>query len=135
MGWVKTVPTASIFLISLLCAAGILMAGVFLLTILVTNNSLQETHVDYGITLIMILSSATGSALFMRGQKSIAAALLFAGTFWALLLAITALFFDGMYHGITVTLLLILGGGLLPLFTGKRTKSRPYSKRSFIRHG
>jgi hypothetical protein len=135
MGLEKHVPRITKLLVSLLCAVGILLAGVLLLAFLTTKDSLQEVHLDYGIMLIIMIASALGSTQFLRMQKSIAAALLFTCSFWALLLAVTGLFFDGMYHGVAVTLLLILGGAMLPALTGRRTKSRQYSRRSFMRHG
>ena len=108
-----------------------LFAGTLFLTYLVSENKLEGNMQPYGITAVILMSSITGSAMAIRGKKHISTAAIFSGVFWLGLLAITILFFDGVFHGMVVTLLLITGGSMLPLLFGLKSKNRYGRMESF----
>lgn len=112
----------------------VLVSGVLLLAFLIAQDSVQYAVSAYWITTIILLASAIGSVVSMRGKTMVVAAIVFALTFWITLLAITALFFDGVYTGVPITLLLITGGSFLPTLIGKKTRKKYVSHRRHKQH-
>lgn len=128
--------TANVMKLCISCflAFGILLAGVLLLTFLMDGNKLSEEMLGYGITLAVLIASTFGSALFLHGSKGIGRGLLFAAFLWASLLAIAALLFDGTFHGVWVTLILIIGGSMLPALIGKGKNGHRFAKGNHRLH-
>lgn len=94
--------------------AGIIITllGVGLAAIMIARGIVQESGTAYCAIAILLLSAVTASriaALNYSGIKiwiSLATGL----TYSAILLAVTALFFDGQYRGIGVTIMVVLSG-------------------------
>ena len=87
---------------------------------------LKQENIGYGVMLLLLTASYAGAALAsakVKRRKGLVCLLTGVGYF-ALLLAVTALFFGGQYSAVGVTALLILAGSgcaaLTPALGGKR---------------
>ena len=100
----------------------VLMAGI--LAKLVSAERLEWDQIGYGIMILLFVSSATGTTAAVKAIKPqrLAVCLLAGGIYWLTLLAITALFFGGQYHGIAATGATILAGCGTICLLGIRSK-------------
>ena len=82
---------------------------------LILTGKLRESSVGYCAMVILLLSSAAGAATATGRIKRLRLqmGLLSGGLYFAALMAMTALFFGGVYDGIGVTALMILCGCML----------------------
>lgn len=93
---------------------------------LILAGRLPESSVGYCAMVILLLASAGGAATAiartkrLRFQVGIAAG----GIYYALLLAVTALFFGGQYQGMGVTALMVLCGCMLVILLGPGGQNR-----------
>lgn len=81
---------------------------------LVSNETIPETGIGYGSMVILLVSSAVGAWVAVKGIKHrrLAVSAMTGAAYYACLLACTALFFGGQYGGMGVTALVILAGCL-----------------------
>ncbi len=102
---------------------------------MVQSAKIAPGSLSYGVMLLLMVSSILG-ALVSSGcikQKRMIICLETSACYLAVLICITALFFDGMYKGVPVTALLVMGGGiiggLLPAGQGRSPKTHKRKKR------
>ena len=96
------------------------LAGAALLAWLIGSEKMNENAMGMGSLILLALSSAIGSIIAnicIREKKLIVTAATSA-TFFILLLAITALLFEGQYHHVGATALSILAGGMIAIIPG-----------------
>ena len=95
---------------------------------------LDEEKIGYGAMLILFITAWIGAVVSYNRikQHKIIISLIFALSYFALLLGITVLFFEGRISGVGETVLLIMGGSFLTVFlktaAGKK-KIRKKQKR------
>lgn len=111
-------------------ALTVLLAGI--LAKLVSAEKLEWEQIGYGIMVLLFVSSATGTIAAVRAIKRqrLAVCLLSGGIYWLTLLAITALFFGGQYHGVVATGATILAGCGTVCLVGLRQKRGGEHKHS-----
>ena len=112
-------------------AVGSMVTAIILTAVaanLVKMETVTEGAID-GLTAGVLLVSSVGGSLFaarLCGHHRLQTCLVAGGIYFLLLLACTAMLFDGVYRGVGVTALLILGGSggavLLGLKEGKKRK-------------
>lgn len=110
---------------------GILMAGAAILAKLIDGKILQETAIGYGVMGILILASYIAARLSYKKikRKRLAVCMASGAVQFAILLGITALFFDGEYNAVGVTALLILcGSGLAAMQRSDRSRGEKRKK-------
>lgn len=109
---------------------GITAVSIGSLAKLVDSEIMAWERVGYGIMAMLLAASFLGAltAYHKIKRQRLLICLLAGGTFFCLLLAMTALFFGGQYEGVGTTLLLITAGsgaaGLLGLRQGRGDKHR-----------
>ena len=111
---------------SCMIAVSLLLAGTAVLALLMSRNIASESALGYGLALILLISSLSGSGVMVKvGEKNGAlAGASVAVAIWLLLLATNVLLFDGTYHGVFETLLLLAGGSLAAVLLGAKNKKR-----------
>ena len=95
---------------------------------------LDEEKIGYGAMLILFITAWIGAVVSYSRikQHKIIISLIFALSYFALLLGITVLFFEGRMSGVGETVLLIMGGSFLTVFlktTAGKKKIRKKQKR------
>ena len=106
------------------------------MAILLDSQTIQESGVGYGSMLLLLLSSAAGT---FTAAKTIKRQMLPMGMlsglcYYAMLLAITTLFFGGQYQGMGVTALVVMAGccvTALALVKGKESGAKLHRKRAY----
>ncbi len=80
------------------------------------SGAVKQESLGYLAMAVLFLAAMTGSVIAMKiARKSkLLVSALSAASYYLVLLAITALFFDGQYQALGVTALLILAGALAP---------------------
>lgn len=114
---------------------GVTVGAAALLAKLVDSETIPWENIGYGVMVLLLLASFLG-ALTAYGKikrQRLMVCLMTGGGYFAVLLAMTALFFGGQYDSVGVTFLLILAGsgtaGLLGLRQGRGEKKRRMSHR------
>lgn len=107
-----------------------------LLAMLIDKEMLAHTAIGYGAMIILLTASILSSLVAWRNIKHRKAAVcLSAGAaYYAILLAMTALFFGGQYHGAGVTALLVLAGSAIVILSGMGKGKRSVQKTRKKRH-
>lgn len=112
-------------------------AAIGLLAKLVDAEVMPWENVGYGIMAMLLAASFLGAvaAYGKVKRQRLMICMLTGGTFFCVLLSMTALFFGGQYDGVVVSLLLILAGsgaaGLLGLRQGRgERRKRSYRLKS-----
>lgn len=87
---------------------------------LVSSEKIGEEALGTGSIIALILSATAGSlaANLCIGEKKLIVTGLTAATYFVILLAITALIFDGQYQNIGVTAISIFAGGMIAFVPG-----------------
>lgn len=117
---------------SWIIAIGALLAGTAVLAALISKNAIAENASGYGLTIILLAASLSGSIAMLKtgDMNKMLAVVTVAPAMWLSLLAVNALLFDGTYNGVAATLLLIVGGSFAAvLLTGKHKKRSKSSMR------
>ncbi len=101
-----------------------------ILAILIGHGKLSPGMMNYGVMILLMLSSAVGAmvARIHYSAKIMIVCIVTALCYWISLLSITALFFGGLYSGVPATALVIISGGIIagcvPMGQGKTAKKR-----------
>lgn len=111
---------------------GATLCGAMLAGALINSGHLTEAAIGYASILIVLTSSALGTAMAVvkiKRRRAYVCAL--SGVlYYTTLLAVTALFFDGQYAGMGVTALLVIAGsGCIVLMGLRGEKNRHSVKR------
>ena len=111
------------------------LLGAIVITVLTMNEMIADQTIDYCVLALILIASIVGNLVSMLLEKrklmiiSIATSIAFA----LVLLAITAMFFEGQYHGVAATLLVIIGGGISSMLIVGRAISRPKSYHKTVK--
>lgn len=113
------------------------LTGAVILAKLIDSEVVDWNNVGYGVIPILVLSSFWGSMVSYAKikRKKLQVFMLSALWYWLTLLAITVIFFDGNFHAIGITLLLIFAGcgsGYL-LKIGKGSNKPKKQKRKYCK--
>ena len=98
---------------------------------LISAEVLRENAIGYGAMMIILISSIAGAGIAVNKVKKrmLQVSVLVGMFYYALLLAMTALFFGGKYQGMGVTALLVMAGcGVVVLMAGREKKTKKYRK-------
>lgn len=120
--------------IATLCGILAALAGVLILAWLISTGKIKEETLEYGI---MILSILTAIVVSSTAIKQVQRHILLISTGSCLcslivLLGINALFFDGNYEGVGVTLLMMLGTGVAVALIALKHQNKPKAIRKKI---
>lgn len=94
------------------------------IAVLIDTGRLLWDNVGYGIMAMLFISSFAGAKVSnskIKRQRLMVSAM-FATVYLGMLIAATALFFGGQYHGVGVTTLLVFCGSLTSVLLGKEGK-------------
>ena len=132
--------------ISVVKAAALGAGGSMIITLLLTalganlvsREMVDESFVNAAAVGILILSSIAGSMLAAAaaGHLRLQVSLTTAGVYFVALIGCTAMLFGGVYQGVGVTALAILGGGGAAALLGLKERKgrgayRPAKKRNW----
>ena len=100
---------------------------------LIAGEQLGEQQAVYGAAASLLIGSFTGALLAsnMAGEKRMITSVGFGAAFFAILLCVTALFFEGMYENIWLTALLVIGCSAAAGLVGLRKKSTSFRGRRY----
>lgn len=89
---------------------------------LITSEIMPQERIGYCSIAALLLSAILGGMTAMNRvkRKRLAVSLMNGGIYYALLIAVTILFFDGSFQGMGVTLAVILLGSVIAVLTAKR---------------
>ena len=105
--------------------------GAGLVAKLIDMEVLRENAIGYGAMMIILLASISGAGIAVTKIKKrmLQVSAMVGLLYYAMLLAMTALFFGGQYQGMGVTALMILAGcGVVVLIAGREKKTKRYRK-------
>lgn len=128
---VKNIPTG--IMTGTLVGAVLILAGIFLITILLLTERLQIDNtglVVMSITLVAALAGSFTSAMTTRSNLLLVTVST-GGALLLILLAITAVFFEGQFAGFPATLALVMGSSLAAALISTRilNKQKKYHKK------
>ena len=128
MGSALVVGVAVSLVVTLLGAA--ICAG------LISEEVIEAGSTGYCAMVILLISAISGTvAAGHKGkQKRLYSGLLNGTIYFAMLLAMNALLFDGQYGGVGVTALIVLSGSVLPVMIGLSGRNGAKPRRSKMRH-
>jgi putative membrane protein (TIGR04086 family) len=110
----------------------ITLLGSALMAWLIDNRTMQMEGIGYGVMAMLLLASGIGAfvAKQLVKRRPLLVCTVCSIMYFLALLATTALFFGGKYHGVGVTLALIAGGGMCVAVLGvNKNKSATKSRR------
>lgn len=117
----------------MLSGIAIMLACTLILTWLLSTERITEESMRYGVLIIYILSAGIASGVAVRQirQNILPVSVGICICYILVLLGINALFFDGIYEGVGVTTLTILGTGVaVALITIKHQgRNRNYRRK------
>lgn len=118
-----------------LTAMLVTLAGAALTAVLIENQTLGEGGADVSAKVIVALATMLGSAVaaLLAKRLRLQVCMLCGGTYFALLLGMTALFFGGQYSGMGITSIIVLAfclfAAFLPNKSGKKWGGRKKTYR------
>lgn len=112
------------------------LLGAVLAANLISGEKIPEGSIGYCSMVILLLSSITGAAVAVNRIKhrKLYVSLLSGLIYYAVLLAITAIFFGGRYHGMGVTALVIAAGSGTTALLNLRQGRGPHRRKSKMVH-
>lgn len=128
-GTAMSIPAGIAF--ALLASMVMTLAGSALTALLVSSEKIGEGAIGYMAMLILALASVIGAlvAVMLVKRLRLQVSMIFGGSYYLLLLAMTALLFGGQYQGMGITACIILVACAVVAFfpakgakIGKRTK-------------
>ncbi len=110
---------------------GITLLGAATAAWMVLKEWLQEGSMGAAVTVVHFLASAAGAWLAMHKTKGrkLQVCMLTGLSYYLLLLAVTALFFDGLYQGMGPAAIAVLAGSAAVALVGARGKKGSVSRR------
>ena len=115
---------------------GITLIGSSVCAAMISSETIAAGSTGYGALMILLLASfcgATAGAGKAR-EKRLYKCMLIALIYMLLLLAMTALFFDGQYKGVPITALVVFTGGIVAAILGINRGKRSNLRKSKIKH-
>lgn len=111
-----------------------MIIGAAVMTLLLANQTIEESAIGYGVLLVTILSVVIGSvvSILLAHSRVLIVSLCTTLSFALILLAMTAMFFGGQYSGVPVTLMVMAGSAIsVALIAGKyMNKPKSYRKKA-----
>lgn len=107
-------------------------AAISLAAWMISKEYIPINNIEYVCAAILIVSTLAGTAAAVKkaGQKPLPVATLTAAAYLLALLAINAMFMDGMYEGVVVTALCVAGtAACVAMLSTKRKKAMKYRTR------
>ena len=117
-GTAKSIPVG--ICIGMFVALVVTLSGALITAWLVSNERISDDGIGYSAMIILMASSMLGTFTaqsLVKHQKLIICAAT-GGSYYLMLLSITALFFGGQYQGMGVTALVIAAGTAVIILTG-----------------
>ena len=114
-------------LIGVLVSIGVTLISASILAWFIATEKMSENMISYGAMVVLLLSALLGSgvAIARIRRLRVQVCLITGGIYYLVLLAMTALFFEGQYQGMGLTAILVLvGSGLVALLGIRDKKSR-----------
>lgn len=107
------------------------LAGAAVFAALISRETLQMGSIGYCSIAVILLSSLLGAAVAAARikRRRVYVCALSGVIYYAVLLAMTALFFGGQYQGMGVTALLVLAGCGAAALLGLRREKTTYARR------
>lgn len=105
----------------------LILSGILIITVLLSKGNLQMDNIGYvvmGITLAAALLGSFTAAMTARSNLLISS-LSTGAVLLLLLLAVTAVFFEGQFSGVPVTLVLVMGSSLAAALVSTKLLSTP----------
>lgn len=98
---------------------------------LIYKEKISELSTGYGVMICLMMASYAGSYIACKrmGGKLLTTGLLTGTTYISILLAANALLFEGKYHGVGETVLLILCGCSVAVMWTSRDKTKKKSRK------
>lgn len=103
---------------------------------LISGESLPQEAIGYCAMVILLAASVTGAWTAVRRIKHrrVKVCALSGVIYYLLLVAVNILFFGGVYDGMGVTALLVLGGSGVVVLMGERRERRGHSRIKKRKH-
>lgn len=120
--------------IGALISLAVTLTGSAILSSLILAEKVGEGSIAVGSVVIQLLAAIIGSwcATMISKQQRLQTALLSGVGYYLLLLATTAMLFDGQYKGVGITALVIFAGCcFVLLISGKNSSKRRWSKKAY----
>ena len=97
----------------------------------ISGEILAEQNLSYCAMAILFVSSLSGAWMSVKyaKEKRIITGMVTGAVYYLCLIAVTALFFEGRYQGLSETALLIFGGVGIVILMGLRPQKQTYSRR------
>lgn len=130
-GSVKTISLPVGIAIGVLVCFVVTLAGCAVVSWLIAGEHMAEDSVGIAAMVMLLIAAATGSLTASTAikTKGLPVCMITGAGYYLLLLACTALFFGGQYHGVILSGLMILAGSGLVALLG--LKGRKGAKRRF----
>ena len=111
------------------------LAGCALCAWLVSAEMIPETAMGYCAPIVLLISSFTGGKVAIGRTQDMRLVMggAVAVCYVLAMLAVTALFFNGMYQRVGITMLVAMGGGAVAAILGNRVKKMGISRKSKIK--
>ena len=112
--------------VSIFFSTIIMLIGSVIIATMLDKEQLKETHIGYGVIVLLIISTWAGVKLAGGNapEQKLLLSLITGTGYFVLLLIITVLFFHGRFSGMIETGLLILCGSFLGIMPGFK-KNKP----------
>ena len=119
----------------LVCIVGMIL-GISVSAILIERELVAAERAGYCVMTAVMLSAFAGAMTATRGMKSgkLSVCALTALGYFAVLLSLTALVFDGEYAGVAANCMLSLCGCVVTVFLGTKDKKQTFSMKSKNKH-
>ncbi len=116
-------------------STAVMLTGAAICAALISSETIGAEYMGHCAMGILLLSAFAGAAVAAgKGTpKRLYMTLLTGAAYMALLFAVTALFFDGMYQGVGVTALIVVCGCILPVLLGQNRGKRTKVPKSKIK--
>lgn len=119
-------------MIGITVSIALTLAGTAACAALISSETIAAGNDGYCAMVILLLATMGGTAAGAgkTKKKRLYVCMIIAGIYMLSLLAMTALFFDGQYVGISVTVLVIFAGSTAIAFAGKSSRKQPRLRKS-----
>lgn len=116
-------------------SAALTLLGTALCAAMVSAETIPEQASGYSALAILFLAALGGAATGAGKAKNkrLYVCLAVAGIYMMLLLAMTAVFFEGQYSGVGVTVLVLLSASIVAAMIGQGREKRTNLRRSKIK--
>ena len=128
-------PAVGVLAVGAAVSMAMTMVGTGICAALISAETITPSSMGYCAVGVLLVSAFAGSSVVtgVGKQRSPVTNVIAGGVYYLMLLAVTALFFDGQYQGIGVTAFAVLSGSILPTLLGRTRKNGTKLRKSKIR--